>query len=419
MRFWTWCLLLLLVAAATAFGWQWIADDPGYVLVRMRGWSLETSVVVAIIALLVAWGLFGAIWRLARWPMRAWGRSQRRRGRERLAGGLAAFAEGRYAQAERDLGKAAQQPALRGPALLAMARAAHARGEDARATQILDDAAVEAPQAALAQRAKFLLERDRSAEALALLRAPAQAATLPPVGWRALIEAALAQGEADAALDALPKLARTQSLAPDAMAAIETRVLVAALEAAPSQARLNTTWNATSRARRQQPVIVAAFARRAAGFGQVLAAMDEIETAQRREWSETLASAYGELGPAEAATRLRHAEAWLAVAPNSPALLTTLGRLCVEQGLWGKAIQYLERAIAIDGRADAWEALGDAHAGAGERDAAIVAYANAARAARGAATTALASRHAGPVDTRALVVEERDAHGVPRLPRGG
>ena len=417
MRIWIAVLLLLAVAVAAAFGWQWLSADPGYVLVRAHGTSIETSLVFAVIALLVGWATLSLVWRLLRWPLRAWGRSQKRRGRERLAQGLTEFAEGRYAQAERDLAKAAKQPALRAPALLAMARAAHARGEDARAASALDEAAVGAEAAALAQRARFLVERGRAGEALAMLKPKAAGGDLPPVGWRVLIDAALIEGDTQSAFDALAPLQRSQSLAPATMAAIETRVLAATLAAAPSATRLNALWSAASRAQRRQPAIVAAFARRASAFGQTLAAMDEIESVQRREWSEPLALVYGDLGPAELPTRTRHAEAWLAIAPNSPALLTTLGRLCRDQQLWGKAIQYLDRATAIESSSLAWEALGDCHAGKGEEHLANRCYSNALHAARGEAVTALANRLAGPVDTQALIVEERDQHGVPRLPK--
>ncbi len=419
MRAWIAILLLLAVAVAAAFGWHWLAADPGHVLIRAHGIAIETSLVFAVIAVLVTWAALSLAWRLLRWPLRAWGRARKRRGRERLAQGLTEFAEGRYAQAERDLAKAARQPALRAPALLALARAAHARGEDARASSALDEAAVDAEAAALAQRARFLLERGRSGEALALLKPKAASGALPPVGWRVLIDAALAEGQAEAAFDALAPLQRSQSLAPATMAAIETRVMSAALAAAPSAARLNALWGHASRARRKQAAIVAAFARRSAAFGQTLAAMDEIETVQRREWSEELALVYGELGPAELPTRTRHAEAWLAIAPNSPALLTTLGRLCRDQQLWGKAIQYLDRAIAIESSSLAWEALGDCHAGKGDEHLANRCYSNALHAARGEAVSALGHRLAGPVDTHAVIVEERDQHGVPRLPKTG
>ena len=106
MKTWMLVLVLLLVAAAAALGWQWVADDPGYVLIRVRGTSIETSLVVALAALLLVWAVISLGWRLLRWPLRAWNRVQDKRARENLANGLAAFAEGRNAHAERLLMKA-------------------------------------------------------------------------------------------------------------------------------------------------------------------------------------------------------------------------------------------------------------------------------------------------------------------------
>ncbi|MFZ1389983.1 MAG: heme biosynthesis HemY N-terminal domain-containing protein, partial [Dokdonella sp.] len=72
MKTWIGILALLLVAAAAAFGWQWLVEDPGYVLVRLRGTTLETSLVFSVLALLVTWGVLSLTWRLLRWPLRAW-----------------------------------------------------------------------------------------------------------------------------------------------------------------------------------------------------------------------------------------------------------------------------------------------------------------------------------------------------------
>lgn len=417
MRLWRTILLLLVVALVAALGWHWLAADPGYVQVRMRGTVIETSLVVAIAAALLAWAALGLGWALLRWPFRAWGRSVKRRGRERLAAGLTAFAEGDYAQAERDLARAAAHDAFRTPALLVSARAAYERGQPERAAQALDGVGTGGTRAAEATRARFLVESGRHAEAFALLKPKAANGELSPRGWRLLAEAALASGDAQAALDALAPLARSQSLAPDAQAALETRVLAAALAAAPDATRLNALWSAATRAQRKRPDLVAAFARRSAALGQMLAAMDEIESAQRREWSDTLASAYGELGAAEATARLRKAEAWLSQAPNSAPLLTTLGRLYLLDEQPGKAEEALERALALSASASTWEALGDCRTAENDAAGACVAYANALRCVRGEATTALAPRLPRlSLDTRPIAFEERSEHGVPRLP---
>ena len=417
MKLWRTILLLLIIAVIAAFAWHWLAADPGYLQLRMRGTTIETSVVVAIACLLLLWAVLSACWHLLRWPFRYWNHSMQRRGRERLAGGLTAFAEGEYAAAERSLAKAANHAAFRTPALLVLARAAHERGAEERATQALDDVGVSGARAADTLRARFLIDNGRNAEALALLKTNAAANTLSLRGSRLLIDSALAAGDTQTALDALPALARSQSLTPDTQAALETRVLAAALAAAPDAPKLNALWSGASRAQRRRAALIAAFARRAAALGQTLAAMDEIESAERREWSEELAACYGDLGSAELPARTRKAEGWLAIAPNSAALLTTIGRLYTQQSLWAKAEEPLQRALGIAESAAAWEALGDCHKGEGDAATTNTCYANALRIARGEPTTPVGPRlPRGPVDTRPVAFEERSEHGVPRLP---
>ena len=415
MKLWVTLLLLLLIACVAAFGWQILAVDPGYVLVKFGNTSIETSLVFALLMLVVGWGVLSFAWWLLSWPRAAWSRRTRRRGRVRIASGLVALTEGRYAQALRDLERAAHQSGLHAPALLAAARAAHARGDNERAQALLGKVAHAAAPAALALRARFLLEQGKADAALALLKPQAKAATLAPAGWRMLAESALLCGDHAVALDALAPLARSQTLKPLAFSALESRVLAGALTGAAESESLNALWSGLSRTQRRIPEAVIAYTRRAAALGQMLPAMSEIEALLRKEWSEQAIRAYGELGPADSETRLRHAEAWLPEQLESSGLLLTLGRLCVQGKLWGKAREYLERGLAIDNAPAMWECLGDCAAGQGNRDEAASCYRNALRVARGETVEALPGMRA-VLSTRASVIEERSEHGVPRLP---
>lgn len=417
MKLWGWILVLLAAAAAAAFGWHWLADDPGYLLLRLRGTTVETTLVFALVALAALALALALAWRLLRWPVRLWFRRVRRRSRERMANGLIALAEGRYAQAEKELWKATHYAELRAPALLAAARAALGQDAAARADEALKEAAENAPAAALALRARLLREQGRQAEALTLLRGAQQDRPLAPAAWVEYIEAALAGGDTAAAREGLAPLARSQALPPARLEALETRVLAAALAAQPSPDAGDALWSGLSRAQRRNPALIAAYARRVAALGRPLPGMSEVEAGLRRDWDDALVLAYGELGPVDAAARLRTAEGWLAAQPNSSALLTTLGRLCAELKLWGKAHEYLERALGIAESPAAWCARGDAFGGEGDAANAARCYRNALRLGRAEASEPLPSR--GPrrdVDTQALVVEERSAHGVPRLP---
>jgi HemY protein len=365
--------------------------------------------------LLVLWGVVSVVLRVARWPFRAWSHRTQRRGRERIAAGLTALAEGRYGKAMRDLERASHQTGLRAPALLAAARAAHASGESARADASLDEAAATEPAAALALRARFLIEQGKPTVAMDLLTAAAKTTEgLAPSSRRLLVEAALLSGDHRVALDAIDTLGRDGQLSADTYASLQARVLAATLTSAPSGDALNATWSGLSRAQRALPEAVDAYARRASEFGLILPALDELESALRRQWSERLIRAYGELGEAEADMRLRRAEGWLTAQPNSPGLLLTLGRLCNQAKVWGKSRDYLERGLAIEPSAPLWEALGECRLGQGETADATRCFRNALRFARDEPVERVTPSFA-LMDTRASAVEQRSAHGVPRL----
>ncbi|HTV85146.1 MAG TPA: heme biosynthesis HemY N-terminal domain-containing protein [Dyella sp.] len=417
MKLWRWILLLVVIAALAAFCWHWVAEDPGYVLVRLRGVTVQTSLLAAVVLLLAAWVAAVTLWRLARWPFGAFSRRHRKVSQQRLAEGLVALMEGRHGDAERDLNRASRLGTLRGPALLAAAEASSRRGEHARALESLDEAAQVAPRAARVLRARVLRRDGKPAEALSLLIPEADNGSLSPGGWREYALAALASGDVRRARAALEPLQKSGVLGSRGYAALETQVLVASLNASTDGAVLNTLWSQLPKAQRRAPAVIDVYARKAAGYGLLLPAMDEVESALRREWSPQLVETYSVLAGDDLDARLRRAEGWLDGHPNDASLLLALGRMCVRMNLAGKARQYLERSLALVPSANAWEALGDLYTNQSDAALAQRCYRNAIALARGDATEPLPAAPivGGRVDTRPVAIEERDSHGVPRL----
>lgn len=412
MKPWRWVLLLLVVAALAAFGWHWVAADPGYLLIRLRGWRIESSVVTAVVALLLLWALLGVAWRLLRWPFGAMARRNRRVGRARLSQGLVALYEGRHGEAERALNRAARHDPQRALALLASADAARRRGDIDRALNQLDEAAELAPQAARVLRARTLRQGGRAIDAMQLLAPEADARKLPPAGWREYAEAALAAGQPQRASAVLDVLRKSGVLDGAAYAALEHRALAATLAAAADADSLNAIWRGLGRSQRADPELVSIYARQAAHHGAALAAMDEIESALRRQWDARLVDAYVDLAGDHPEQRLRQAETWLANHGDDPRLLAALGRLCARQGLWGKARGYLDRALALQPDLDgAWQSLGDVASGEGNAARAVECY----RRELDRDAAALASPRL-TASTAAAIVDERNGHGFPRLP---
>lgn len=161
--------------------------------------------------------------------------------------------------------------------------------------------------------------------------------------------------------------------------------------------------------------MVAAYARRAAALRWDEAATRAIEQALDARWSDTLADLYGRLPVSRLDQRRAQVERWLSAHPSSPALLLAAARIAQAQGQWPQADRWLHRAIAQGAGAPAWEALGDGALNAGDETRARLAYANALRSQRGDALLDLPGRDLRQQIADTAAIEERDAHGLPRL----
>ncbi len=93
---------------------------------------------------------------------------------------------------------------------------------------------------------------------------------------------------------------------------------------------------------------------------QALAAADNcgeaaqlIEEYLDEQWDSSLVTTYGECQGGDVVARIAHAEKWLNGQPRDAGLLLTLGRLCRQKQLWGKAQSYFEASLAIELTAEA------------------------------------------------------------------
>jgi HemY protein len=304
---------------------------------------------------------------------------------------------------------------LRSPALLSAADAAHRHGDTQRALEALDEAAQHAPDAARIVRARILRENDRAEEALQLLAPGAEAGKLPPAGWHEYALAALCLGQPEKARTALEPLRRSDMLGAAGLAGLVDQILGALLRKAPDAPALQELWKRATRQQRQMPGLLAAYTRRAFALNTPHDALDAVEDALKREWNAELVAAFGDATPpAEAAARLRVAQRWLDAHAGDDVLLRTLGVLSMRAADPRDARDYLVRALALKPSAASWAALGDIQSASGEAEDAIRCYANAWKCEQGEAI-APGPIEAG-IDTAHVTLEERDEHGMPRLP---
>ena len=112
--------------------------------------------------------------------------------------------------------------------------------------------------------------------------------------------------------------------------------------------KLTNYWKQLPSEMRNDPIVSATAARYHLALGNTAPAQAIVEHALEREWNPALVALYGEAAGEDALPQIERAEKWLRSHARDPALLLALGKLCMRQGLWGKAQSYIEASIALE-----------------------------------------------------------------------
>ena len=362
-------LLWLLVLSALAVALSLAMRGHGaYALFVLHPWRAEISLnllaILLIVVLAGAYFLLRVVWHALRLPSHVRAFRERRRaekGRAAALGAIQALFEGQFVRAEKLASGAAGLGATPGLASLLAARAAQRLRQFGRRDQWLERAKEgdgEWRLARLMTAAELLLEERRFLEARAVLREvnagrPRHVAAL-------LLSLRAEQGMAnwDEVLRLANLLEKREAMPPEALDSVRVNARVAILSRkAADREGLARHWEDTPRSERLRPKVAAAAARAFIGLGDCRKAHRIIEEALEKDWDGALALLYGECTDEDAFERLERAERWLSERPGEAELLLTLGRLCVQRELWGKAQSYLEASLATQPTSAAHVAL--------------------------------------------------------------
>ena len=363
-------LLILVVAAATLLGLA-IVEHSGYVLIAWKGLRYESSLWVFLLLVVVTVLL---LWTL-RWLVRLllvsgglvnpWSRRQRGR-RQQLAAdkGLLDLVEGRWERAVRHLRLAAEgerQPLM---LYLGAARAAHKLGRTEESEELLERALQRQPQAELAialTHAELQREQGDLQGALDTLQAMRERHPRHHIVLEQLQRTLAECGDWAALLDLLPELRKTKVLEGEALAELERKVWIARLQAAGEQGLnqgdvalqpLTAAWQSLSSAQRQDVELLLAYAGQLRALGAQEEAEEVLRKALKQGYDARLIRVYGQLRGRDPARQLQTAEGLLKQHPQDPLLLLSLGRLCLQNGLWGKAREYFEISLEFSRSAE-------------------------------------------------------------------
>ncbi|AJO81352.1 heme biosynthesis protein HemY [Pseudomonas sp. MRSN 12121] len=357
-------ILFLVIAAAGLLGLA-IAQHAGYVLVAYNSFRYESSLWATLILIAVIWLVIWGIKALIELVMASsgvvnpWSRRNRsRRVQIAIEQGQMDLAEGRWASAQRHLHRAAE--AERQPLLyyLGAARAANEQGHYEESDKLLERALERQPQAELAvalSHAQLQTDRGDTEGALSTLQAMHERHPHSVQVLRQLQRLHQQRGDWSAVIRLLPELRKDKVLPASELAELERRAWGENLTLAAHREEngtvglqsLNRAWQQLTAAQRQEPQLVLAYAEQLRQLGAEAEAEEVLRVALKRKYDSHLARLYGLLRGSDPARQLQFAEQWLKDHPNDPSLLLTLGRLCLQTSLWGKARDYLESSLRV------------------------------------------------------------------------
>ena len=364
-------LLILLLSAllvGTALALL-MKQDPGFVVLGYRHWTVETSLGLFLAALVVDFLAFYLLIRLGFYTfglptrLRAWRTARRRsHARKQLSQGLIALSEGRWDIAEKRLARSAAACDVPLLNYLGAARAAQHQSQDGARDRYLRRAHDSDPAAELAvglTQAELQLAHNQLEQALATLGKLRDIAPRHTYVLRLLMKLYRQLADWDQLKTLLPELKRRNVVSP-----AEERELGLAIYGHRSardgddpEAAIRA-WDDLPKALRREETLLTAHIARLHAAQRDEDAARLIRDALKRAWSDALVGWFGVLQTRDAKAQLNQAERWLTQQPDNPVLLLALARLCRRNRLWGKARGYLEASLGGAPQAETYWELG-------------------------------------------------------------
>ncbi|MBI5891995.1 MAG: tetratricopeptide repeat protein [Nitrosomonadales bacterium] len=363
-------LLWLLGLFAAAVGVMLVARNPGYVQFVYPPYKMEMSLTLFVFSLTVVFVLGYLLVRVTvvtlRLPEYVHKFREERaagKGREAMQEALRAYFEGRFAAAEKAAVRAMKLGEKSGLNPIVAARAAHELREFDKRDAYLADAGnktVGESTMRLMAKAEFLLDQKQPQSALNSLKELSATGMHKHIGALGLELKAQQQARNwEAVLDVTAQLEKRNAI--DKVVAGQLRQQ-AWLEKLRNQAAdigtLRALWKSVPNELRRRSKIAAAAAQAFSKLGDCQSAQQLLTESLNAQWDSELVSLYGECRGDNNVAQIEQAERWLKQHTDDAGLMLALGKLCLYQGLWGKAQSYLDASISLAPQRDAYTSLG-------------------------------------------------------------
>ncbi len=361
-------LIFLLLLSSVWLGIQ-LQHDPGYLLIAIHHWTIETTVWVAIVGLMLVFIVLHTLLLWLHWMIHlpaSWSSWRARRRVQHAQAttrqGLIEFSEGHWQQAKNHLIKAL--PDTETPLLnyLTAARAAQEMGDNKLRDDYLREAQQSMPEAKIAvelTQAQLQLANHQWEQALATLRHLQDLAPHHPYVLKLLMQLYEEVKDWPQLIALLPELKRNQVVSGNAYQRLQHQAylqgLVDLIKQDQSQALIDYIA-ALPKNLSHDHELMAEYSRYLLNKNQDAKAEALLRRCLSNEFNEQLIDIYGQINCND--TQLSFAESLLKGQSHSAALFLCLGRLGKIQNLWGKAKMYFEQSIEFGATPETYMELG-------------------------------------------------------------
>lgn len=362
-------LLLLVILGAGAFVGELMIKDSGYVLIAYNQTTIETSLWVLLVALLIIF--IATHWvvnlltrtQLPTAKLKAWKDHRNQRiSRRKTLKGLTSLSEGNWAQAQKQLAQAAERSDLPLINYLAAARAAHEQNNEQATDDLLQKARSTTPEAEVTvaiSQAEIQLSRGQLEPCLATLLRLRTLAPKNTYVMKLLKDIYVRLNDWQALSKLLPLLQKHQALKGEELEELNrqcySQLLDDSLNKLPIETSdddrlkaLGKTWQDLPNEQSRDSDLVQRYTELLVSLGAESRAEQNLRDLIKRNWNEKLVNLYGRLNGENTKKQLDNARSWLKSHEESPALLLTLGRLSMRNQHWGQAVKYFEQSLEIE-----------------------------------------------------------------------
>ncbi|WP_262964312.1 heme biosynthesis HemY N-terminal domain-containing protein [Methylobacter psychrophilus] len=380
-------LIATVVLAFFVNYWLQQYDNPGYVLIGIGHWSLETSLVVFAVSQIFGFFVLYLFFRVLGWLFRLPGQMQSRgknikfnRSQEALIAGLVDSAEGNWEKAENILIKHASHSGAPLIHYLTAARAAQSRGAFDKRDEYLRTATDQAPDSSVViglTQAELNLSGNQFEQALETLTRlhsidPTHASVL-----KLLHQTYQQVGDWQGIRKLIPSLHTNKILMEAEVKLLETEAFSELLKQSAEKGKIEeiqALWSEVPKYIKAMAGISAIYFAAMIDAGAGAEIENELAGTLSVAWDETLVVLFGSIQSNDVAKQLETAEKWSYVHQENAVLLAVLGNLAIKCDDTFKAESYLAKSIAAEPTVQAYQLLGDLLFAQGDKDNAFKCY---------------------------------------------